>query len=202
MSTVRGTPSAPRFLEDPDATDLFFIDSDMQWNAEAIVNMVALPDLVVGGSYPTKNNWGSWTSQPIFQEDEATKKRHPLGRVLPDGSALIHADFLAAGFMRLKREALEKYRDHYPEHRYREPCADPSNPDREYIEYFASIRQNGLLYGEDMMFSKRLKEMGMDMFIYTNVNMGHYGVKGWSGNYHAFLKGNGKKQDENVEAIH
>lgn len=191
-----------KFLEDPDATDLFFIDSDMQWNAEAVVNMVALPDLVVGGSYPTKNNWGSWTSQPIFQEDKETKKNHPLGRVLADGSALIHADFLAAGFMRLKREALEQYRDHYPQHRYKEPCADPSNADREYIEYFASIRENGLLYGEDMMFSKRLKEMGMDMFIFTNVNFGHYGVKGWTGNYHSFLKGDGKKQDENVERVH
>lgn len=189
-----------KFLEDPENTDLFFIDSDMQWNPEAIVNMMVMPELVVGASYPTKNNWGSWTSIPYWEESEG--KRHPRGRQLEDGSALIEANFLAAGFLRLKREALESYRDHYTDFRYREPCADPANPDREYIEYFASIRQDGLLFGEDMMFSKRLKEMGMPMWIYTNVNMGHFGVKGWTGNYHQWLSGKGKNQDANVENIH
>jgi len=188
-----------KFLEDPEATDLFFIDSDMQWNPEAIVNMVALPELVVGASYPTKNNWASWTSIPTFKEENG--KRHPMGRTLPDGSALITAEFLAAGFLRIKRAALEAYRDHYPEHRYREPCADPSNANREYIEYFASIRKDGLLYGEDMMFSKRLREMNMDMWIYTNVHMGHYGVKGWMGNYDQFLRGQGKQQDASVQNL-
>lgn len=191
-----------KFLEDPDATDLFFIDSDMQWNPEAIVNMLIIPDGVVGGSYPVKNNWEGWTSIPYFEHDETDGKNHPRGRVLEDGSALIEANFLAAGFMRLKREALEAYRDHYPEHRYHEPCADPNNADREYIEFFASVREGGLLYGEDMMFSKRLREMNMPMWIYTNVQMGHFGVKGWTGNYHQFLKGNGKKQPDSVEAIH
>ena len=185
-----------KFLEDPAATDLFFIDSDMQWNPEAIINMVALPEGIVGGSYPVKNNWAGWTSIPVFKEENG--RNHPMGRVLEDGSALIQANFLAAGFLRMKRGALEAYRDHYPEHRYKEPCADPSNAEREYIEFFASIRENGLLYGEDMMFSKRLKEMGQDMWIYTNVQMGHFGVKGWTGNYHQYLKSGGVSQNDGV----
>jgi hypothetical protein len=34
-----------------------------------------------------------------------------------------------------------------------------------------------------------MREAGLETWIYPNVNMGHYGVKGWTGNYHAFLSG-------------
>lgn len=188
-----------KFLEDPDATDLFFIDSDMSWNVEGFLSMLILPDEVIGASYPTKNKYDSWTSIPIFGQDQ--DKTHPIGKQLGPEKFLLNAQFLSAGFLRMKRSALEKYRDHYTEHRYKEPCADPSNPDREYIEFFASIRQDGLLYGEDMMFSKRLREMGLDMWIYPDVTMGHFGTKGWTGNYHQHLKGNTKTQDNTMESV-
>jgi len=54
---------ADRFLADPDATDLFYIDSDMSWNPEALVQMVLLPDPVIEGSSAIKNLWHAW-SQP------------------------------------------------------------------------------------------------------------------------------------------
>lgn len=190
-----------KFLEDPDATDLFFLDSDMQWNPDAFVKMLMLPEEVVGGSYPVKNNWAQWTSVAVFQEEE-NGKRHPIGRFLGDGSALIQAEMLSAGFLRLKRTALEKFRDHYPDARYKEPFADPEYSDRDYIAFFEAIREDGLLWGEDMMFSRRLKQMGMPLWIYPNVEMGHYGVKGWTGNYDRFLRGNGTKQDNFKESIH
>lgn len=189
-----------KFLEDPEATDLFFIDSDMQWNPEAFVHMLMQPEEVVGGSYPTKNLWNGWTSHPILKEEDG--KLHPIGRALPDGSALLKAEAVASGFLRIKRSALEKFRDHYPDFRYKEPYADPSNKDRTYIEFFACGREGMTKYGEDMMFCKRLREMGMDMFIYPNVNIGHYGVKGWLGNYDKFLKGGGQVQDDSRQQVH
>jgi glycosyltransferase involved in cell wall biosynthesis len=176
-----------KFLEDAEATDLFFIDSDMNWNADAFVRMLMLPEGVVGGSYPAKNMWETWTSIPVFNQENG--KLIPMGRPLQDGSALLKADTVATGFMRIKRQVLEGFRDHYVECRYKEPGADQSAPDREYIEFFATVRENGLWYGEDRMFCKKLKEMGTEMFIYPNVQIGHFVVKGWSGNYDKFLRG-------------
>lgn len=190
-----------KFLEDPDATDLFFIDSDMQWNPEALINMVHLPEGVVGGSYPTKNAWNQWTSIPIFEKGE-DGKNHPRGRILPDGTALILGHVVAGGFLRIKRQALLQYQEHYKDFRYKEPAADPSAPTRVYTEFFATQRDGEFLYGEDMLFSKRLRDMGMEMWIYPNVNMGHFGIKGWMGNYHQFLQGKGKEQDPFIERIH
>jgi glycosyltransferase involved in cell wall biosynthesis len=177
-----------RFLEDPAATDLFFIDSDMQWNPEALVNMIFLPEDVIGGSYPVKNNWASWTSIPEFEQGE-DGKNHPRGRILPDGTALLKAYVVAGGFLRIKRIALEKFKEKYPDLWYNEPSADPSNPTRRYHSFFMSQVEDHLLYGEDMWFSKKMREAGLETWIYPNVNMGHYGVKGWTGNYHAFLSG-------------
>jgi glycosyltransferase involved in cell wall biosynthesis len=176
-----------KFLEDVEATDLFFIDSDMSWNADAFVRMLMLPEGIVGASYPAKNMWESWTSIPEVREENG--KFHPVGRPLQDGTALLNADTVATGFMRIKRQALEAFRDHYPQHRYKEPGADQSAPDREYIEFFATAREDGLWYGEDRMFCKRLKEMGQDLFIYPNVTVSHFGVKAWTGNYDKFLRG-------------
>ena len=177
-----------KFLEDAEATDLFFIDSDMSWNPEAFIRMLLLPESVVAASYPTKNMWEQWTSLPILKEEGG--RHHPIGRQLQDGSALCAAETVATGFCRVKREVLERFMQKYPNARYKEPGADQSRPDREYIEFFATGREpDGLWYGEDRMFCKRLREMGEELYIYPNVTIGHFGVKGWSGNFDKYLRG-------------
>lgn len=187
-----------KFLEDPAATDLFFLDSDMQWNSEAFVNMLFFPEGLVGASYPTKNNWNGWTSMPVWEQGD-DGKAHPLGRILPDGTALLKAHVVAAGFLRIKRKILEDFKNFYPDLWYNEPTADPSSPERKYHSFFMSQVEDHLLYGEDMWFSKKLREMNQELWIYPNVNMGHFGVKGWAGNYHQFLSG--KSKQDNAEFI-
>jgi len=184
---------ADLFLRDPDATDLFFIDSDMSWNPEAFVKMCMLPDDVVGGTYPVKNNWEAWTSLPKLFEDN-----HLHGRVLDDGTALIEANVLAGGFLRIKRSVLERYRQHYPDLKYTESSTDPDEPNHEYTQFFAAERIDGKFYGEDHWFSKRLRDMGIRMFIYPDVDMIHWGYKDFRGNYHQYLK----REKEKAEALH
>lgn len=164
-----------KFLEDPDATDLFVIDSDMQWDPNGFIGMLMQPEEVVVGSYPQKNSWGRWTSSPELQQDE--KGWHPVGRMLPDGSALIKAAFLAGGFMRIKRSALQKFKDAYPQFRYKDSSADPSVPDREYVEFSTCEIKDGLRWGEDRVFGKRLAAIGVDAWIYPNIQFGHFGIK-------------------------
>lgn len=175
-----------KFLEDPDATDLFIIDSDMQWNPDAVLKILQLPEQIVMGSYPQKNAWDKWTSIPHLKEENGVM--HPVGRVLQDGSALILAEFLSGGFIRMKRECLEKYRDHYKDLTYSDASADPSCPERIYTEYYTCERKDGLRWGEDRVFGKRMKEIGIDGYIFPNISFGHYGIKGWMGNYDQALR--------------
>jgi hypothetical protein len=174
------------FLADPEATDLFFIDSDMSWNPEAFLKMCMLPEDVVGASYPVKNGWDHWTSIPKMKEEDG--KQHYQGRELGDGTALLEAHVLAGGFLRIRRSVLERFREHYPDLWYLEPSTMPSQPERRYTQFFAAEACDHRFMGEDHMFSKRLKEMGIPMFIYPNATINHFGIKGWEGNLDQWLK--------------
>ena len=178
-----------KFLEDPEATDLLMIDSDMEWNADAVLAMLRLPEEVVVGSYPQKNAWGKWTALPEYVKEANAEIYHPIGRTLADGSALIKSQFLAGGFMRIKRSALEKFRDKHTQYRYQDTSADPGCPERVYTEFSTCEVKDGLRWGEDRVFGKRLAECGVEAWILPNINFGHYGVKGWTGNFDKFLRG-------------
>lgn len=224
-----------KFLEDPDATDLFIIDSDMSWDPSGFINMLKQPEEIVVGSYPQKNAWGRWTSTPHLEGN------HPVGRVLADGSALIKAAFLAGGFMRIKRSALQKFKDYYSQPRvredvaqligelesaertpilektiaslkelgtiapltYQDSSADPNCPERIYTEFSTCEVKGGLRWGEDRVFGKRLAAIGIEAWIYPNIQFGHFGIKGWTGNYDKFLRGKpADGNNANTESMH
>lgn len=189
-----------KFLEHPENTHLFMIDSDMQWDAAAFVKMLMLPEGIVAGSYPQKNAWGKWTSIPKLETDE-DGTQHPVGHALGDGSALVIADALSGGFLRIRREVLERYKEKYSDYTYMDSSADPNDPERVYTEFFTCERKDGLRWGEDRVFGNRLKEMGEQVWIYPNATFGHYGVKGWIGNFHNFMQGQGEAQEGTTRRI-
>lgn len=170
-----------KFLEDPKNTDLFFIDSDEAWEVAGFIRVLLAPQAVIGASYPMKNNWEAWTAQ--LNEDGG----HPVGLLTGENSAIIEASLMPAGFLRLKREALEKFRDAYPELRYRDFGA-AGGEDREYINFFECRVVDGLFNGEDASFSKRWSALGEKLYIDPNVTITHYGVKGWEGNLDKTLR--------------
>lgn len=174
------------FLSDPDNTDLFFIDSDMSWNPEAFLQMCLRQEEILGGSYPVKNCWDLWTSIPEVHEEDG--KNVMKGKYLSDGSALIEAHVLAGGFLRIKRSVLEKFREHYPDLWYYEPSSTPDEPFKKFTQFFGAESINHKFHGEDHMFSKHLRDMGVQMFIYPNVDITHWGYKNFSGNFDRYLK--------------
>lgn len=181
-----------KFLEDPSATDLIMIDSDMQWDPWAIIKFMQFPEEIVMASYPQKNSWDRWTALPTLVE-QSDGKWNPIGRMLPDGSALIKAEYIAGGLIKINRKCLEKYKEAYPEHVYYDPGADPTTPDRLYTEFFTCERAKNeqgqmLRWGEDRVFGKRMKSIGIDGWIYPNIDVGHYGINAWTGNYDKALR--------------
>lgn len=176
-----------KFLEDVEATDLLMIDSDMEWEIGGVLKMLMLPEELIVGSYPQKNSWDLWTSRPRFQKNEAGQT-YATQKFLPDGGVLIEGEDLAGGFVLAKRGILERYRDAHPDLRYIDESADTSAPNREYIEFFSAGPQfdqtgNRRFWGEDRAFSRRLKAMGERWWIYASMTFGHWGMKGWAGNF-------------------
>lgn len=176
-----------KFIEDREATDLLMIDSDMEWEIGGVLRMLMLPEELIVGSYPQKNSWDLWTSRPRFQQNESGQT-YATQKFLPDGGVLIEGEDLAGGFVLVKRGILERYMKAHPELRYIDESADPAAPDRVYTEFFSAGPQldaagNRRFWGEDRAFSRRLKAMGERWWIYASMTFGHWGMKGWAGNF-------------------
>jgi len=183
------------FLRDPDATDIFFIDSDMAWDPNAFVNMLLLPDPIIGGAYPVKNKWEEWTSIPM-QVPEEGGKIGMRGRPLKDGSALIQAHVLSGGFLRVKRDVFLQFQRQYRDKWYTEPSTRPDEPGCKYFEYFYAGRVPELenkFFGEDHYFSHMMRGINIPMMIYPNATITHWGYKDFTGNFHQWLR---KRTDE------
>lgn len=91
-------------MERDDFTDVLLIDSDESWEAEGVVRLLLHPDEIVGASYRMKNSWHRYVGDPKIDENG-----WHVGRVLADGTALLAADRVAGGFMRIKVSALRKW---------------------------------------------------------------------------------------------
>lgn len=175
-----------RFLQS-DATDLIFIDSDEGWDVVGVLRLLMHQDEIVGGNYRIKNAWEHWGAVPLVDGDGT-----PLGKMLPNGNALIEARFLPAGFMRIKKTALERFIAHYPDRYYFDNSADPQAPDQQYYAFFHCIYdfENHARYGEDTGFCKQWRDMGGQLWIEPNMEIAHYGTKEWRGNYDQYLRAN------------
>src|SRR6185436_20148841 len=127
------------------------------------------------------------TSIPKLDAKTNDGTKRLRGRALPDGSHLIEAEVLAGGFLRIRRSALERFRSAYPNDWYKEPSTNPDEPERRYTKFFAAETVNGTFNGEDHYFSKKIRDMGTQMFIFPNVTLGHWGYNQYDGNFHKFI---------------
>ncbi len=178
-----------KFIEDPEATDLLMIDSDMEWEVGGLLKMLMLPEELIVGSYPQKNAWELWTSKPLFKQRE-DGTFYAEQKNMSDGGILIEGSDLAGGFMLVKRGILERYMAAHPDLRYIDESSDTSMPNRVYTEFFSAGaiddgNESGhkRFWGEDRAFSRRLKTMGERWWIYASIQFGHWGMKGWGGKF-------------------
>ena len=58
----------------------------------------------------------------------------------------------------------------------------------EFKPRFDALKQPRDFVGEDYAFSNRLREMGVDLFIYPNATISHFGVNAWTGNFDTYLR--------------
>jgi len=167
-----------KFLES-DATDLLFVDSDMAWQEDAIIKILQSPWEITGAAYPVKNDWEEYGVVINTNEDKTPS--------VDQNTGLISAEWIPAGFMRIKKEALERFANAYSSDYYYDPSACPDNPGRRYINFFRCIVEKEHRYGEDVEFCRRWKAIGGKLWVEPRITFKHCGMTAWTGNYHEFL---------------
>jgi hypothetical protein len=168
-----------KFMNDDEATDILLIDSDESWDAGGIIRLLLHPEEVVGGTYRMKNRWEHYISFGAVEDG------HPVGKMLADGTALLKTDAVAGGFMRIKKSTLKKFHDAYPELRVHEKDGEREVTDTLFFE--AKVI-DGLFHSHDVLFCRRLREIGIDLWIDPLIRIDHWGMTRYEGNYDKFLR--------------
>lgn len=154
------------FMDDTNLDWLLMIDSDQQLSIEGFDTLVATADAskrpVVGGLY-----FASWTGDDIYPTPmpmayllaENGKTYLPLHDY--PSNARVAVDVVGTGCMLVHRSVLQAIRDEATPHE------GPNFP------WFRDMPVNGLWYGEDVYFCRRIRSLGYPITVHTGVQLPH-----------------------------
>lgn len=158
------------FLEIEDATDLVFIDSDVTFEAEELLTLIAWGEIkdIVAGAYRLKRDDVRYPIHPVIDE---------RGSIVLDEEHkhLIKVTGAATGFMLIKRHVFEimKEKLDIP------MCKDLSRGETATFFHFAI---NGDQYvGEDIYFCRKAAEAGFDVWVDPHLTLTHVGPFNYTG---------------------
>jgi len=152
-----------------DVDDLVFIDTDVDWNPEDFFKLLEHDYDIVGGVYPKKG-------------DTETYPLHLKGDYVVGENGLVEVDGLPTGFLRIKKEALQKIWDvskQYTEQHKEKPIR---------MMFDITINSNGELVSEDISFCEKWKGLGGKLYLDPSINLAHVGTKRWIGNFSEWIK--------------
>ena len=144
-------------------THLLLIDDDMSWDSPAVHRLFWANKDIVAIAGPKK-------SYPLrFAASKVDERGHPVPLQLDNESGCCEVDHVGAAFMLLKREAVQKMIDAYPELQYTGVDGKPS-----WAFYLQQVK-NDRYMPEDFSFCERWRAIGGKLYICPDVPLGHVG---------------------------
>ena len=163
---------ATRFWES-DCDDLIFVDSDVTWEAGALLKLVDAPVDLVAGVYPARRD-------PIFYPLHYLEKEELWAD--PE-TMLLEVKSVATGFMKISRNCIAKMIEAYPEKHYY-----TAERDQQFYPLFDHVFEDGYKWGEDYSFCIRWRNIGGQVWIDPEIAMGHVGYKIFQGHLGNYLR--------------
>jgi len=198
------------FMENKDATHLFFIDADIEFNPEDILRMVAYDKPIIVGAYPKKAiNWDSIikASRTNLEETPDTIEGHSSNYVVnfdflkdKDGKPkpqvqvvdnLVKLKDGGTGFMCIKKEVIQQMFDKHADLKYvNDINVDPKFEPFMYALFDCIIDSESRRYlSEDYTFCRRWQEMGGDVWLDPRTALNHVGHYTFRGNIRKLFTG-------------
>lgn len=168
---------------------IFFIDSDLGFQPDAVKRLIEYPEELVAGVYPYRADELS-DKWPVKWKYEGGNK------LVANENGLIETYGAATGFMRIKRSCVQKLIDAHPERL----VYDHRAPGGCYYALFHNDIANGRFTGEDYHFCNLWMGIGGKCWIDPNISFEHLGMKGWRGNLSATLVQMGAEHEPAAEA--
>ena len=172
-----------KFMDSETATHLFFIDADTGFEIQQILRMLAFDRDIVAGMYPLKLL--DWNDEALTRARAGEPLDYAAIRFVGTPSepierndAFVAADYAGTGFMLIKREAIARMFEAYPEARYK--CAHNSSETylspNQYALFDTAIDQHTKEYlSEDYAFCQRWRKIGGKIWLDTESRLVHIG---------------------------
>lgn len=208
------------FMENKDATHLFFIDADIEFQPEDLLRQVAYDKPVVVGAYPKKAlNWDSIINaarNPDLDETANTIEGHSSNYVvnfdfLTDENGnrtpqvqivdnLVKLKDAGTGFMCIKREVFEKMFEEYPDTKY----VNDINVDQKFEPYMYALfdciidPESRRYLSEDYTFCRRWQNMGGEVYLDPRTALNHVGHYTFRGNIRKLFTGENRHNRKQI----
>jgi hypothetical protein len=184
-----------RWFDKSDATHLLFIDADMGFPAQLVLDMVDSGKPIVGAVYPKRQididkivrlaAAGETASRAIAKGHDYIVRRK---RTTPNSrgpSGFIQVDGCGTGAMLIRRDAIQSMLRKMPQ--LSDSGARTTSPlakdlDR-LIRAFEPLRLDGALLSEDFSFCRRWTECGGEIWANVNYEIEHIGLHRFKGRY-------------------
>lgn len=151
--------------------DLFFIDSDTEWEPEWFFNLLERPEPIVGGSLIKKTEKEGYTVKLVDKKLKYSEDKK-----------LIQVDGVGTGFMKVSKFALDKLWE----------ISDEYTSEGEKHRMVFDIKvENGDLISEDYILCNKWKSLGYKVWLDPTITCNHIGIKKFKGNFENFIKKNG-----------
>ena len=160
-------------LIESSATELLFIDSDINFEPEDIFRLMAW------GADPRKGIVAAVPRvrdvNPVYIANLDYDENHELTM---NGMGLVRAEHVATAFMWVNRKVFEDLIEAHPEWTYYDKRADK---DLSAVFDFKVTREGYI--GEDFLFCDRARELGYEVWVDPSITLGHMGVQEYVGNF-------------------
>lgn len=149
-----------------------FIDHDVSWDAQDLLTLINTEGHVVAGTYRFKED-----QERYMGTIHTTQDGLPLVR--EDGA--IRARLVPAGFLKVTKEAVDRFMRSYPN-----LCYGPKYSLS--VDLFNHGASAGVWWGEDYAFSRNWEGCGGQIWLVPDLNLTHNAAdKSYPGNFHQFL---------------
>ena len=162
---------------------MIFIDSDIEFKAIDVINLLNADEDIIGGMYPTKKINYSELKEKV---SESTSYQELISKSVnytsqgvknPVKKNICESDYIATGFMMIKREVFLKLIKQKPEIKYKNDI--PAYTNYTYNDYMYDFFQTKIInekyVSEDYGFCYLWKEIGGKIYSKIDINLNHIG---------------------------
>ncbi len=179
-----------------DATHLLFIDSDIHYNPQDVLALLALDKDVIGAPYPKKSmNWANIAAGARNHPDLDPKQLETLvgeyvfnvvkGTKQFQVTEPLEVMEIGTGFMMVKREVFTKFEEAYPKLKYKPDHVGQAHFDgSRYIHaYFDTVIDpvSERYLSEDYMFCQWWRNIGGQIYLCPWMKTQHIGTYAFTG---------------------